>query len=513
MGRAGAAALPPVAPPAVAANLDDALDSTPAAPVTVSGIASGTRWMSVGQGVTQVSRLVVSILLARWLSPDAFGVVAVAMTTVLALDVLKGLGTGMAIIQRRTVDEALLTSVFLLNIATAALAAACMFFGAPVIAGLFAAPEAVPVVRAFAVVPLIGGFTQVHHALLRRTMRFASVAKIELTGALVTGTVSIALAIAGLEVWAIVWGNIIGFTAGSVVVWLVSGWRPKARPSLSALRSIAGFSLHTAGDAGFTFVRQNLDKFLVGRWLGVSSLGIYTLGQRTVSYPVLSLTNVLMTVLFPAFSRLQDDNDALRRGYTRALGAIAFVTMPLLIGTAVVAEPFVNALLGDKWARLIPLLWFMAPAGAIQSLLSGVSTLYSAKGRADWLMWWGIASGVASLAAYAIGLQWGLIGLAVAYLAVNLILLPFGLAIPLRLIGLPLKQLVRSLVPYAGMTLVMAVAAGAAVYGLESLGRGPLPQLLTGAGVGVVVYTTLAAIIRPPAWRDVMTVVTRRGAR
>ncbi len=479
--------------------------------ISSRGLASATRWMSVGQAVTQVSRLVVSVLLARWLAPEAFGLVAVAMTTIVALDIVKELGTGAAIIQRRTIDERLLTSVFLLNACGGIVAAAAMVAGAPLIAALFGSSEAVPVVRALAIVLVLGGFTHVHHALLRRTMRFASVAKVDLTGALVTGAVSIALAVGGLGVWSIVWGNVIGFAAGSSVAWLQSGWRPTARPSLQSLRAIANFSLNTAGSAAFTVLRQNLDKVLVGRWLGASALGIYTLGQRTVSFPVLSLTNVLMAVLFPAFSRLQDDNDALRRGYARALGAIAFVTFPLLLGAAAIAEPFVETILGPKWAELIHLIWFMAPAGAIQSLLTAVNTLYSAKGRADWMFRWGLASGAVTLGSYALGLQWGLTGLAVAYLAINVILLPVGLAIPLRLIDMRLGRLLRGLVPYTAMAAVMAVATVATVYGGRHAGWPSVVQLIAGTAVGVVTYIGLTLWIRPVAFGDVLAVVARRS--
>lgn len=481
--------------------------------VTAGRIAVATRWMSIGQGITQASRLLVSILLARWLAPEAFGVVAVAMTVVLALDIVKDLGTGAAIIQRKTVDETLLSSVFVLNIVTASVAAAGMVLAAPQIAWAFGTPEAEPVVRALSAVLVIGGLTHVHHAMLRRSMHFAGVARVDITGATVTGVVSLSLAVAGLGVWAIVWGNIAGYTAGSLMAWLVSRWRPSARPRLRALREIAGFSLHTAGNGIFTFLRQNLDKVLVARWLGSSSLGIYTLGQRTVSYPVLSLTNVLMAVLFPAFSRMQDDDDGLRRGYLRATGAIAFVTMPLLIGTALIAEPFVQAVLGPAWERLIPVLWLMAPAGAIQSVLSAVTTLYSAKGRADWLMRWGVGSGLASLGAYALGLQWGLTGLAVAYLTINVILLPIGLAIPLRLIDMRLRTILRGLLPYAAMTAVMAIAVFAALSAGGEQGWGPLARLLAAVATGLVVYGGLALVVRPPAMNDVLTVLARRGAR
>ena len=480
-------------------------------PVSAEGLASGTRWMVAGRIVTQASRLVVSVLLARLLGREAFGLVAVAMTTIVALEVVKDLGTGAAVIQRPSVDQRLLSSVFFLNLALGAACAAVMALGAPAIASLFDAPEAAPVVAALSLVLLLGGLSQTHHAMLRRSMRFTGVAAVEMVGALTTGAVSIVLALLGAGVWAMVWGTVAGAAAGTVVAWVTSGWQPSWTFSASSLRAIAGFSLNTAAYNAVNITLTNADKLLVSRSLGAAPLGVYSLAQRTISYPMESIAHVLMTVLFPAFARIQDDDDALRRGYTRAMGAIAFVTLPVMVGAAVVAEPLVRAVLDEEWLPLVPLLWFMAPAGALAALLSALNTLYSAKGRADWMFRWAVASGLFTLAAFAVGLRWGLLGLAVAYLVAMVVQFPVGYAIALRLIHLPLSRMLRALAPYAVMTALMAVAA----WGAVRLADGASPWLQLGAGVaaGAVVYGGLAVWWRPPAYADLRTLVASRAGR
>lgn len=479
--------------------------------VSAKGLASATRWMVAGRLVTQASRLVVSVILANLLGPEAFGLVAVAMTTIVLLDIVKDLGTGAAIIQRPEVDRRLLSSVFYLNIVAGLVAAGIMVAASGAIATFFDAPDAAPVVRALAIVLAVGGLTQVQHALLRRSMRFDAVAAVEMVSALTTGVLSIGLALGGAGVWAMVWGNVVGATAGAATAWVRSGWTPTLELSVRRLREIAGFSLHTAGYNLMTFLLQNTDKIMVGRWLSATSLGVYTLAQRTISYPLESISRVLMQVLFPAFARAQDDDETLRKGYSRAVGAIAFVTLPVMVGVAAVADPLVRALLGREWLALIPLLWFMAPAGALGALLSAVNTVYSAKGRADLMFRWGLASGTATLAAFAIGLQWGLTGLAIAYLAVSVIQAPIGYGLVLRLIDMRLRDMGRVLAPYALMTAAMAGAAAATVQLTEAWGAAPLGQLVVAVGVGAVVYGGLALWFRPPALRDVRTLATSRG--
>lgn len=494
----------------VRADEQDAPAATGA--VTRSTLASATRAMVVGRIVTQGSRLLVSVILARLLAPEAFGVVAVAMTAVLAFEVVKELGTGAAIIQRTEVDQNLLSAVFWFNVLTGALAAAALAAGAPWVAQLFGTPEATDVVRAMALVLLVGGVAQNHHAILRREMRFTGVAAVEMTGALTNGVLSITLALTGAGVWSIVWGTVAGTVAGTVLAWISSRWRPSLRFDPRALRLIAGYSLNFAGYAVTNFLLQNADKWLVGRLLGAGALGIYSMGQRTISYPVQSISQVLMTVLFPAFARIQDDLDALRRGYLRATGAVAFVTFPVMFGAAVVAGPLVSVTLGPQWTELVPLLWFMAPAGALQALLSAVNSVYGATGRSAHLFRWGVASGLASMAAFVVGILLGdLLGLAIAYLLVVVLLFPVGSYFALRLIELPLHRLFRSLAPYAVLTAAMSAVSALVVHGGGRLGWSDPLCLGLAVAAGMLTYLGLALLLRPPALADTLLVVRGRG--
>lgn len=483
--------------------------STPdAAPeVTARGLAGATRWMVLGRLVTQLTRFGVSILLARLLDPEAFALVAIAMTAILALEVLRDLGTGAAVIQRREVDEELLSTVFVLNLVIGVVLTAAMALGAGAVAALFDTPEATPVVQALSVVVLLQAATQTHHAMLRRELRFRGVAAVDMTAALTIAAVSITLAVLGFGVWSMVWGNIAGAALGSVVAWLSSGWRPRARVAPRRLRDIADFSLNTTAFNVVRFVLREADKVLVGRVLGAAALGVYSLGQRTIRYPVESISHVLMSVLFPAFARVQDDDATLRRGYSRATGAIAFVVLPVMVGVAVCAVPIVEVVLGEKWRDLVPLLQYMAPAGALAALASAVNTIFSAKGRADALFRVGLVRAGLTLTGVAVGLQWGLTGVAVGYLVSMVIQAPVGMHLALRLIRMRLRDLVRGLLPYVAMVTVMAAAV------LAVLLLAPLSDAaLLGAGIatGVVVYAGLALWWRPPAVRDVQVLLTHR---
>ena len=180
---------------------------TTAEDVTTTSVARHTRHTAASQGFTQAVRFATTIVLARLLTPDDFGVVAIALVVSMLLDQLKDLGTGAAIVQRDVVDDALVNAVFYLNLALGAVLAGTMFLTAGPLAGLLGNPDAEPALQAFAAITFVTSFGQIHHSLLRRQMRFFDLAVITTVTAAVTAAVSISTAFMGLNYWSIVLGT------------------------------------------------------------------------------------------------------------------------------------------------------------------------------------------------------------------------------------------------------------------------------------------------------------------
>jgi PST family polysaccharide transporter len=207
------------------------------------------------------------------------------------------------------------------------------------------------------------------------------------------------------------------------------------------LRTVSSFSLNLTGYNIFNFFARNADYLLIGRFLGATQLGLYTLAYRIMLYPVQRLTVVVNRVLFPVYSQLQQDPERFRRAYLKTIGMIAAIAFPAMMGLWVVAEPMVHVVFGSKWQGAVPVLQILVPIGLMQSVGATVGPVYQAKGRTDLLFRWGLASGILVVAAFVIGLRWGIVGVAFAYLVCNFICLVPNLYIPLRLISLPLSRL------------------------------------------------------------------------
>lgn len=479
-------------------------------PEDLSGaVRRGARSTAASQAFAQALRLATTLILARLLSPAAFGVISLAMVVIVLVDHLKDLGTGPAIIQRQRTTPGLLDAVFLLNIGLGTLLAAALALTAEPVATLLGQPTAAPVLAVMGLLTLVTSFGQTHQALLRRKMEFSAIARFGVIDAAVASVVSVVLAVAGLGVWSIVYGTIGGALVSTLYLWRASPWRPRWAPSLRELGEIWRFSMHlfAANLAWFVFLGQ-ADKFVVGRWLGLTALGVYSLAQRAVSYPLSSVGSVVGQVLYPALSRLQGDTEAMGRVFTRASASVAMLLFPAMAGVAIVASPAVTAFLGPEWKELAPLVWILAPAGAIQAVTSLSYHLTTAVGRTDWTLRWQLVQAVVYLASYFVGIPWGVTGVAWSYGIACVVLAPIGVLVSLRTIDFAFRHYLAALAPTVLATVGMCTVA----LTVGSLSSDPWLQLALAIMAGMVTYITFMLWLRPEAWSDGLTMLRRRPA-
>jgi PST family polysaccharide transporter len=161
-------------------------------------------------------------------------------------------------------------------------------------------------------------------------------------------------------------------------------------------------------------------------------------------YPVENINSVVSRVMFPHYSRLQDDNEKLRMTHMELVTIISFITFPLMLFIIATSDILTLTVFGVKWEPVVPILMILAPVGMIQSVYSPAGAIYQAKGRTDWWFKWGAFTGIFFVIAFIIGIKWGIIGVALAFLIANIITIYPGLYIPFKLIGLSVKAFIIS---------------------------------------------------------------------
>jgi len=472
--------------------------------------ASGTKWVAFSQASRVTAQLLGMLILARLLSPSDFGVVAMAAVVTGFAGIFRDLGTVAAVIQKPQLSEALLDSVFWLNVGIGACIAVLLAMLAPALAVAMRETRLVEVLWTLAVVFPIASLGLVHQALFERASRFRSVAMIECCAAFVGLAAGVAAALAGWGVYALVSQTVAASLVATAGLWATSPWRPGWHFSLMQIRQLARFSGNLVGVNTFTYFARNADTLLIGRFLGTTELGYYNVAYRLMLWPLQNISWVAGRALFPALSRIQDDKERLRRGYTRAVAAVFLVTAPLTLGLFVLREPFVAAVLGESWSTVSDLLFWLAPVSVVQSVGTTVGWLYRATGRTDVMFKVAAVSGSIAICAFVIGLQWGVEGVAAAYCTASLIVFWPSLAIALRLVGLSLPGFLRQLGPT-----FLAACLMASLLALGSAASAPLelplwPRLLLLAAFGALAYLVVSMIIQRPMLRDMTNALLSR---
>jgi len=456
-------------------------------------VVSGIKWTSISTFGRRIMALLVNILLARLLAPADFGLVAMAAVVLGFIDIFKDLGTGAALIQRKELGDDLLSSIFWFNVGFGIAATALTIAGAPLVAAFYKEPRVTPVLIAMSVSFLLSALTIVHNCLLQRQMAFVTLAKIEVAASVVSYTVAICAALAGQGVWSLVYQVVTNSAVMLVLIWLASSWRPRAVFIWAEVRAVMNYSLNLAGYNVFYYFAQNVDNFLIGRYLGSEALGFYDLAYRLMTFPMQAISAVFGKVMLPFYARAQEDLPRFRHAFLRAAEAIAFVTFPLMMGLLAVREPFVLAVFGSQWTPVITLLALFAPLAAIRSILTTTGSIFLAMGRADLQLRWGVFANLFVIAALVIGLRWGIVGVAAGFTIATLLLTYHYFAIPLRLIGMKVATLAGVLRASAVCSVLMyAVLFALSLLLRERFGQGILLGMYVATGaLAYLVFTWL----------------------
>jgi O-antigen/teichoic acid export membrane protein len=474
-------------------------------------IGQGLAWTGAAKGFAQIVGLGVTLALARLLTPEEFGLVGMVVVATGFLRIFGEMGFATALVQRSELEERHRSTVFWLNVVSGLLLGGLLFLAAPFIARFYQEERLGWLVRVLALDFLLAPVSMVQHAVLSRQMNFRALALVDAAAVLVSNGVALGLALAGFGVWALVAQGLASTAAAAVTLWLVSDWRPRLLFDKNALAELWSFSANLIGVNVVGYWANELDDLLIGRVLGARPLGLYARAHATMMMPVTQVGGALSRVLFPAFSKIKEDPAEVRRLYLRTVAVIGFVTFPVMLGMAALAEPFIRVLYGTQWTDASTVLAIYCVVGASQAVGTTTTWIYTSTGRTDLLLRWNLAGGALLIAAIAVGIRLGSIeSVAVAYAVMSVGVLSYPrYAIPGRLIGVRPGEVLAAV----RGTLASAAAAAAVAWGL-----GPLlaPRLSAGldlavrAGLCAVGYLVLARLFRVRGYSEALAAVRSR---
>jgi len=416
----------------------------------------GIFWNFLTYGLGRAGVLLTTSILARLLSKDDFGLVAIAVVAINYFGVIKDLGLGVALIQRREDVNEAANTVFTINIILGFFLSAAIIPFAPLFAGYFNNPMIIPVLRWLGASFAINALGSVHNIWLMRELDYRRKFIPDMGNTVVKILVSIGLAFGGFGVWSLVFGQILGALASVVLVWIILPWRPRLTLNKKIIASLLKFSRSIIGGDILTVVIDSLDYIIVGRLFGLAQLSVYTLAYRLPEMLVIGNLWVLGAVIFPTFSSIQDRPDEMRRGFLTSVRLIALIIVPICLGLVIAADPIVRVLFGNQWLDVIPLLRVLAIYAWVYSLGYHIGDIYKAIGRPDILLKLTIFTLIILAPAMLIGSRFGLLGIAWGHLIAVLIRRIVSLRIATRFIDVSFVDIISELKPSLQGGLLMA---------------------------------------------------------
>ena len=465
-------------------------------------------WQGSSYLFGKLSVLVSTLVLARLLVPEQFGLVAIAMVFVSYADSISDAGVAQALVYlprtTATVRAALLCAVTsgLLLLTTA-------LVGAPLVAEIFDEPDAAPLIRLLGISLLASGIASVPEALLRRDLQFRRIGSAAMVRAVAVATVSIVLAATGAGAVSLVWGTIAGSVTYALTTWAFA--RPDVRlwrARWTEVRAVVGYGLPAAGGILLSALIFNIDYLIIGRALGAESLGLYTMAFRMPELLIINVFFVVSSVTFPLYSRARSEPERLRRGYLSSVRLQATYGVCAGVGVAAVAPVLVPVLLGSRWEPAVGALVALALYAALRSLGAGANDLYKAMGRPGLSVSISLVRLVVLVPTLVIATRWDFTGVAWAQVAAAAAFVVLMQTVALRVIGARWRDLLRAFVPgIAGGT-----AAGAAALAVVWLLPAPdavvlAAAVLAGAGAaGAILW-----LVAPALGREALAMVKRRN--
>lgn len=346
--------------------------------VLVSGF-----WVFVLRLISQVLSLTRTIVLARLLAPNDFGLIGITLVVMSILETFSQTGFQSALIQKKADIEDYLDTAWTALAARGVLLYALLFFIAPYAAAFYEIPEAGPVIRVAGLVMLMNGLMNIRVVYFKKELEFQKQFLFLLSGTLADLIISIAFAIALQSIWALVYGLLAGSLAKLVISYLIAPYRPRLRLELARLKDLYSYGRWIFWSSMFIFFLTEGDDAFLGKVLGVTALGFYQMAHRIANLPATQITHVISQVTFPAYAKLQDNPEGLREAYLRVLKLTALLSIPAAAGIFILAPELTHILLGEKWMPMVPVMRVMVIGGAVRSIGATMGPVFQAVGKPE----------------------------------------------------------------------------------------------------------------------------------
>ena len=473
---------------------------------TVKGVA----WSAVEKFSTGGVIFITNIILARLLSPDDFGLLAVITIFVQIAQTFIDSGFSNALIQKKDRNQIDYSTIFFFNLAISILFYIILWFSAPLVAKFFANEKLVALTRVVGLNFVIGALVAVHRTRLTILLQFKKQSQITLVSSCVAAVVSITLAYNEFGVWSLVFLTIINISLQTILFFVLIKWHPSLVFSIKAFRGLFSYSSNLLGASLINILYKNIYPIVIGKIFSPKELGYFNRADTFAQYPPHTIGSIVSRVAFPIFSRLQDDNVRLRQAYSKYITYTSLIIFPIMVGCIVMAHPLILTVLKERWLPMVPLFQILCLDWMTEHLSSINLNILYVKGRSDLALRLEIIKKIIALIIFIVSLNWGIIGVCWGRVMYGVIAVYLNSFYTKTLIGMSIIKQVSDIIG----PLVQAFAMGVIVFFYQKIvWLEGITNLMSCVIVGIISYITILFFTNKGILKDIAKLVKHKGDR
>ena len=474
-------------------------------------VASGVAWSVAEKVGSMALQMVVSIVVARLLLPEDFGVLAIlTFFTALSIVVIDS-GYSQTLIRKTEPTEADYKSVFIFNIGVSIALYALLVAISPLIASYYNLPIITRIAPVLMLLLPLSALCVIQNTIFAREFRFATLSRINFASSAVAGGVAIVMALCNCGVWSLVGQRIAQIVVKALLLWFYGSWRCGGSFSIDALKSMGSFSFRLMGTDMISYLYNNIAQLFIGKMYSADTLGYFNQAQKLKELPVTSAVQSFQSVTYPALANVKDNPAKLADSYRRVLMIVAAVMFPVMVGMIAVADDMFTLLLTDRWAATVPYFKILSLAGLLYPLSMIAYNILKVSGDGKTILRLEIAKKTIMTIILAITIPHSVTAIAWGLVAMSAVEFILNIAASLRTVTLSPWQIVRALLPTALLCAAMYIVVRWCA--VEMADSSLIIRFIAQVASGVAVYTLGAVAFRIAAFKEITETLRRMVRR
>jgi teichuronic acid exporter len=462
-------------------------------------------WKLMERGGVQGIQFIVQIVLARILSPNDYGIIALLTIFISLSNVFIQSGFNTALIQKINVKEEDFSSVLYISLLVATVLYIALFFASPFIANFYGISELIQVLRVLSIILFFGAFNSIQNAIIARSMQFKKLFIVSVFSILISGIVGITLAYLGFGVWALVAQQITNQVSITFILWFTLKWRPKLIFSINRIGDLFSYGWKLLVSSLIDTLYMNLRGLIVGKVYISDMLAFYNRGEQFPQLIVNNINGSIQSVMLPTLSAEQEDRKRVKELVRRSIVTSSFLIFPLMIGLAAVGEPLIKILLTDKWLPCVPFMQIFCLTYSLWPIHTSNLQAINALGRSDIYLKLEVIKKIVGITILIFSMFYGVYAIALGGLLSGVVSSFINSYPNLKLLDYSYKEQIKDILP----SLILSLIMGLIVYSILFLNLSPYLTLVIQVFIGAIVYIGLAKLFKIECYEYLLSTIKK----